>query len=488
MMNTGDYFGLLRKRWRSIAAVALLVLAAVSALTLVMTPSYSATARVFFGVQTGESVTDLSQGSTFTENQMSSYAEVAKSPLVLDRVINSLDLPVSGSDLTSRINASVPSGTVILDITATDGNPRRAAAIANEIATQLGRVAAALSPARPDGSEAVKATTLAVALVPTSPSAPNLALNLALGLVVGLLVGVGVALARQTLDSKVRNESDLRAVTDVPLLGTLPYDQRATDHPAVIIDEPQGALSEAVRRLRTNLQFVDIASGSRSIVMTSSVPGEGKSLTSLNLAIGAAEAGMRAVLVDADLRRPSLASYLGIEGAVGLTTVLIGRTGFREVIQPFGGTGLDILPAGQIPPNPSELLGSPAMSKLLDELSTIYDIIIMDSPPLLPVTDAAVLSRVAEGTLVVVGADRIHRPQLQEALDSLGTVKANLLGVVLNKVARRDGAGYGYGAYRTYEGGADSLSGTPTTQRPVEVTTRQSDDCDDRSLSARGRP
>lgn len=164
-----------------------------------------------------------------------------------------------------------------------------------------------------------------------------------------------------------------------------------------------------------------------------------------------ADAGSKVILVDADLRRPSVAEYLGIEGAVGLTTVLIGRAELRDVIQPWQQSTLDILPSGQIPPNPSELLGSRAMTKLIRDLTDTYDMVLLDTSPLLPVTDASLLSKQAGGTLMVVGVDRIHRASLREAVDSLTTVGANLQGVVVNKMARRDSNAYVYYAGYTPE-------------------------------------
>jgi capsular exopolysaccharide synthesis family protein len=139
-----------------------------------------------------------------------------------------------------------------------------------------------------------------------------------------------------------------------------------------------------------------------------------------------------------------MASYVGIEGGVGLTTVLIGRADVEDVIQPFGNSTLDLLPAGQVPPNPSELLGSPAMAALLARLVATYDMVLLDSAPLLPVTDAAVLSNLASGTLLVVGADRIHRPQLQQTLQSLETAGAHLFGIVMNKLERVKAGAYAY--------------------------------------------
>jgi polysaccharide biosynthesis transport protein len=321
----------------------------------------------------------------------------------------------------------------------------------------------------------VVATTIAEAEVPDKASSPKIVQNLGIGLILGLLLGLGVAVLRHVLDTKVRNENDVRALTESPILGMVAYDQEVSSHPVILRDRPLAAPSEAVRRLRTNLQFIDIGNRSKSIVISSSIPGEGKSTIAINLAVSLADAGARVILVDADLRRPSIAEYLGIEGGVGLTTVLIGRAEVEDVVQPLGTTSLDLLPAGQIPPNPSELLGSVGMADLLERLSASYDMVLLDSPPLLPVTDAVVLSNLAGGALVVVGVDRIHRPQLQQSLESLETAGAHLFGLVMNKIARREAAAYAYGS------GYDSYA--LKQQRSAAVHGKRRWDLDDTSVS-----
>jgi succinoglycan biosynthesis transport protein ExoP len=448
-LNTGgpveprEYLDILRRRWLSIVIITLLTLASVSAATLMVPKAYTATTRLLFAVA-GDSLSSLAQGSSFVEKQMASYAEVATSPRVLDQVVDQLGLNATSAQLADSIEASVPVDTVIIEVAVTDPDPRQAAQIANAVGTELAKAAGELTPSREDGSEAVRATTIAVAQVPTSPSSPNIPRNLGVGLILGLFLGTGIAVLRKLLDTKVRNEQDVRALTDSPILGVVAFDQQVPRHPVILRDEPLAAPSEAVRRLRTNLQFIDVANRPKSIVISSSVAAEGKSTIAINLAVSLADTGARIILVDADLRRPSLAEYVGIEGNVGLTTVLIGRANVEDVVQPLGTTTLDLLPSGQIPPNPSELLGSPAMASLLDRLTASYDMVLLDSPPLLPVTDAAVLTKMAGGALVVVGADRIHRPQLQETLGSLQTAGAHILGIVLNKIDRREAGTYSY--------------------------------------------
>jgi succinoglycan biosynthesis transport protein ExoP len=444
-VELGEYLDILRRRWLGVLIIALTTLALASAVTLAMPKKYTATTRLFIAVAS-DSVTDLAQGSNFAAKQMSSYAEVTRSPRVLTPVIEQLGLQVTPEELAESVEATVPvADTVILEIAATDTDATRAAQIANAVGQQLAKAAGDLSQ-RPDGTKAVQASTIAEAQVPEEASSPKIPQNLGIGLIVGLLLGLGLAVLRHVLDTKIRNENDVRALTDSPILGVVAYDQEVSSHPVILREQPLAAPSEAVRRLRTNLQFIDVANRPKSIVISSSIPGEGKSTIAINLAVSLADTGARVILVDADLRQPSIAEYADIEGGVGLTTVLIGRVEVEDVIQPFAATGLDLLPAGQIPPNPSELLGSTAMADLLERLSASYDMVLLDSPPLLPVTDAVVLSKLAGGALVVVGADRIHRPQLQQSMESLETAGSHLFGIVMNKIARRDAAAYGYGS------------------------------------------
>jgi polysaccharide biosynthesis transport protein len=442
-MYLGQYLHILRRRWLSVLITTLMILGLASLVTLAMPQKYTATTRLFFAVR-GASVSDLAQGSSFTENQMSSYAQVATSPMVLAPVIQRLALPTTPTELAKSVKATVPLNTVILEITATDSDPRRVAQIANAVGAELSIAAGLLTPELQDGTKAVRATIVAAAQVPNRPSSPNILFNICLGLVIGLLAGIGVAVLRSLLDTKIRSQKDVRALTDIPILGEIAYDAEVPQHTVIQRDEPHAASSEAVRRLRTNLQFINVSKRSKAIVITSSLPGEGKSTIAMNLAVSLADSGVRTILIDANLRRPALDEYMGIESGLGLTNVLIGQARIQDVIQPFGNSTLDLLPAGQVPPNPSELLGSAAMDRLLKELLASYDMVLLDSPPVLPVTDAAVLSKMADGALLILGADRVRRPQLYAALESLETAGAHLFGLIINKVKRIEAGVYLY--------------------------------------------
>lgn len=446
-MELQDYLLIVRKRWLSIVLLTVFGAAAGAGLALTTTPMYKSTTQLFVSVQGGASTSDLLQGANFTRQQVTSYAQLVTSPLVLNPVIDDLGLDRRSETLAESVSVSSPLNTSLINITVTDENPAIGAAMANAMAEQVRDVIADLETPTDGGVSAVKVSVVRDATAAEAPSSPNLKLNVALGLFVGLALGVAIAVLREVLNTRVRSDADVSRVTDTSVIGTIPDDPEAPEHPLIVQSSPHSQRSEAFRRLRTNLQFLDIADRPQSIVITSSLPGEGKSTTSINVAITLADAGTRVALIDADLRRPSVAKYMGLEGKVGLTTVLIGRASVEDVIQPWGNGFLHVLPAGQIPPNPSELLGSLAMAHLLEKLTSQYDVVIIDTAPLLPVTDAAILSKLTGGALLVVGADKLHRNQLAESVGALETVGARILGIVVNRQKRKQSDQYAYYDY-----------------------------------------
>ena len=434
--------------------------------SVLMTPTYTSRTSVFVAIQTGNtnSGAELNQGSTYVQNQIKSFAQVATTDSVLQPVINDLDLEMTVADLAKQVTATASLDSVLIDITVSDASPRQAAEIANAVGKSLITTVEALS--KPDNaSSPVVMNTVSPALQAESATSPNVRVNLAIGVLLGLVAGVGAALLRQVLDTRIHSAREVAQVTDSTILGGITFDDEADERPLVVQVSPHSPRAEAFRQLRTNLQFVEVTDEGRVFVITSSVPSEGKSSTSVNLAITLAEAGAKVLLVDGDLRRPKVAEYMGIEGAVGLTDHLIGRATLDDVVQPWGAGNLNILPAGQVPPNPSELLGSKAMVALLKTLDETYDTVIIDAPPLLPVTDAAILSKlVSGGAMLVVGSGRINRHQLEAAIKSLATVGGRLVGVIMNRLPLRGPhASSYYGYYRYGYGSLDES--TPATAR-----------------------
>lgn len=303
---------------------------------------------------------------------------------------------------------------------------------------------------------------------------PNVPLNIALGALVGLALGVGLAVLRETLDTRIRSQREVEQVTDLPVIGGIVFDPKATERPLIVHADPRSPRAESFRTLRTNLQYLDPGRSDRSFVVTSSIGSEGKSTTSANLAIALSDAGARVLLVDADLRRPKVAEYMSIEGAVGLTDVLIGRAELADVIQPWGRGQLFVLPAGHIPPNPSELLGSTSMATLIAEFNRTFDVVIFDSPPLLPVTDAAILAKSVGGAILIIAAGRTQKNQLKGALAALQSVGAPISGLVLTMLQTTGPDSYGYGHYGQYGYGQTYGGVTPEPEIAAPPYSRRS--------------
>jgi succinoglycan biosynthesis transport protein ExoP len=443
-----DYIRVIRKRWQIIVAVTLVVLAGAALATALSPKIYEADTRLFVSTSGSSDSSALLSGSNFTQQRVKSYADVITTPNVLDPVITSLGLKTTAATLGDQITATVPLDTVLIEVAVTNPNPRVAAQVADAVGRQFTRTVADLESVTKGQSSPVKVTVVSAPTVPTAPISPKPARNLALGVVLGLLLGLGVALLRDLLDTTIKNEKDCQEVTDANVIGGITFDPEASKNPLIVQADPHSPRAEAFRTLRTNLQFVDAANHPRSIVFTSSVPGEGKTTTTANLALTMAAGGARICVIEGDLRRPRLLEYMGMDGSVGLTNVLIGQVELADVVQQFAESSVYVIGAGSVPPNPSELLGSAAMIATLRELESRFDVVIIDTPPLLPVTDAAVLSTIAGGTVVVVGAGRVDRDHLARSLQSLDAVKSRVLGLVLNLIPTK-----GNDAYYNYRDG-----------------------------------
>ena len=449
-MELRDYLRILRQSWVLIVLLTLLGIGAGAAYSIITTPKFSSSAKVFVSTSAGSTVSELQQGNTFTQQRVKTYADLATTPIVLLPVIEELSLETSAQDLAQQITATAPLDTSLIEITATDADPELAAAVATAVSDSLTQVVQTIEASEAeDGTtrSAVKLTLVQHAAVPEAPVSPNVPLNVALGGLVGLALGIGIAVLRETLDTRIRNERDVELVTDTPIIGGIVFDPKASERPLIVHADPQSPRAESFRTLRTNLYFVDAGRTSRAFVVTSSVESEGKSTTTANLAIALSDAGARVLLVEADLRRPKVAEYLGLEGAVGLSDLLIGRADLQDVVQRWGRNSLYVLPAGAIPPNPSELLGSKAMISLIAELDRSFDVVLFDAPPLLPVTDAAILARNVGGAIVIAAAGRTQRGQLKGALAALANVDAPVSGIVLTMLPTKGPDAYGYGRY-----------------------------------------
>ena len=368
-MDLRDYLRIFRKRWPIIVAFLLVGGAAAAAVAFRATPIYAAHTQLFVTTPSGgDNTASLQQGNTFTQERVKSYAAIVSSPIVLNPVIASLHLTETPAQLGANVSASAPLNTVLINVTVHNTSPAQAKSIADAVSLSFTKVVATLETPANGGTSPIKVSVVKQAEIPGVPVSPNKKLDIALGILIGLALGVGVAVLRETLDTTIKNTSDLSAVTKASFLGGIIFDPDVPKRPLITHADPQSRRAESFRHLRTNLQFVDVAHRSKSFVITSSVGGEGKSTTSANLALALAATGSRVALVEGDLRRPKVADYLGLERAVGLTTVLIGQATVTDVMQSWGNGQLHVLPAGRVPPNPSELLGSQAMQNVIRQL------------------------------------------------------------------------------------------------------------------------
>ncbi len=436
-MTLRDYAQLLRRRWLLIALVTLLCGGAAVALSLSTTKEYASSVSLF--VSASQSPTDAGTviaAEQLTQERVASYADLAGSTNIASAVVRKLGLSETARSLASRVSATVPTNTVVIDLTVTDPSKELVPRIANALGEQLAQTVAHLESPLSGQPSPIKASVAQSASIPGGPATPKTARNVVFGLIVGLALGAGLAILLEVFDTRIKDLDTLSDRLDLTPLGLMPFDRDAKSRPLVVRDAPRSARAEAFRQLRTNLHFLGIEQAPRSILVTSTLPAEGKSTTTGNLAIALAQSREPVTVIDADFRHPQLSQYLGIAGGVGLSEVLIGRVTLDEALQSWGEDGmLTVLPSGATPPNPSELLGSRAMGRVVAELRS-RGMLIIDSPPVLPFTDAAVLTKVTDTTLLVVRANSTRMDKLERALQALRTVDAKIAGVVLNMVPK----------------------------------------------------
>ena len=434
-----------QRRWLTIVVFFLLGLAGAGALTYTQTPQYESSARIFISVDTSGNSTEAAQAGLFGTQRVQSYSQLATSREVMQQVISRLNLNLTPNQLATKISSSVSTETVIIVLKVTDEDP----GIAQQIAKAESEVMTSFISEIE--TSPVKATVVDPASYDRNQVSPQPVLNLALGALIGLLIGAGVAVVRELLDNTVSSPEDVEQAAEAPLLASIAYDGDVPKHPLLTEAGSHAPRVEAFRLLRTNLQFLNLDTRPRSLVITSAVPGEGKTSTATNLAIALAQTGQRVLLVDGDLRRPKVASVLGLERSVGLTTVLVGRSELQDSIQKHAASGIYLLASGPIPPNPTEVLQSHAAQSLFDRLNQMFDMVIIDAPPLLPVSDAAIMARDVDGAILVVRHGKTTKDQLRQARMRLDQVDANLFGVAVNMTPRRGKGGYGYSYGYGYE-------------------------------------
>jgi capsular exopolysaccharide synthesis family protein len=443
--------------------VALGVIAAVG-YNLSAAKVYEASATGFFSSGHNGNPGLASQNDQYAKSRATSYVAIAKSLDIATAVRSDLGVTTSPGALASQISVTNPDNTVLLTVTARASSPEAAVALANAWTTELSKQVAAVEGTTDPAKHGLRMLPSQSAELPSAPVLPRTKVNLVLGLLVGLLLGFVYALVRKQFDRRLRSTEEVEKAFGVPVIGLVPQSStvRQTDSKALALAVTGSASSgsastaEAFRKLRTNLAYMDVDHPPRIIVVTSPKQSDGKSTVAANLAAAIAIGGQPVTLIDGDLRRPTVAHSLAMVDGAGLTDVLVGRVTAAEVMQDHPDVpGLRVLASGAIPPNPSELLGSQAMRNLITELATDA-MVIIDAPPLLPVTDAAVLTRSADGAIIVITHGGTLDTELTVSLNHISTVHGRTLGIVFNRMRRSASGGYYGGDYYRYEYQAES--------------------------------
>ncbi len=502
-MELREYYAIFRKWWWLLALCAVLGAGAAYVVSVQMTPTYEASTLLMIG-DTIDIVNPTTGEMQTSEKLAQTYAELIKTRPILDATVAALNLPD-----TPNVTVSLVRNTQLMRITVADSIPERAAATADELARQLiqqspsdpqrqeqayrefvrgqlsdleqeiatlsqvivaekekgdsetlAQLEQALNERRANysallsyvkGSSTNYISVIEAARIPDIPTKPKVMQNTLLAAIVGLMLAGGAAFLIEYLDDSVKSQADVELL-GLPTLGVIAQvTTNGTGPETVTMAHPKSPFSEAYRMLRTNLRYSVAAGDKRRVYLVTSVgPAEGKTTTAANLAVVMAQGGQRTILVDADLRRPRIHKVFDCANEVGLTSLLVGEVeSLDEALRSTEVDGLRVLPCGAVPPNPAELLGSARMAHLLDELSAHADIVILDSPPILAVTDAGILAGMGTGTILVAEAGETRLEAFAQGAELVKKTGGNLLGIVLNRLHSKHG-GYYYYHYNYY--------------------------------------
>ncbi|MCO5998414.1 polysaccharide biosynthesis tyrosine autokinase [Actinoallomurus rhizosphaericola] len=433
-MTISDLVRGLRRHLVLLAIAPVLGVVVAQLITMLQSPTYESKASVFFSLsQTTDRLDQAYQGTLLSQQKVRSYADIVTTPTVTEPVLRELGLRMRPDTLAKRLSVEVPLDTALLNVSASASSPVMAARIVNSVTRHLAKAVSDLEGPQAGRPWAIQIHVVRPGAVPAEPSSPKPMLNIIIGLVLGVIAGIAAGALKDALDTRIGQAADVSRIKGLAVLGEVPREFAARRH--VLADDTDrfGKRAEAYRKLRTNLRFIGVDRPPRTIVISSPHRGDGKSSTALNVAFSLADDGARVVLVDADLRRSSIAASLGLVEGAGLTSVLAGQAKIADVVQQAKRRStIKVVTSGPVPPNPSELLGTRRMQQVLEELREHADYVIVDSPPLLPVADAAVVASGCDGVILVARAGRTKYDELRSAAESLAAVNAETLGVVVN--------------------------------------------------------
>jgi capsular exopolysaccharide synthesis family protein len=469
-MEFNDYVRIVLSHWVGVVVIAFLGVVAALGYNTTQPEVYQASATGLVSSTAPSDSTVAQIADQYAQSRIASYVPLASTTEVAQRVIDdptvqSTGLPKTPAALIGHISVSYDDKTVLINIAARASTPEDAATLANAWTRALAWKVDKLDGPKPIQTDQKPHLSDGLQMEVLTQAArgakvlPRTSLNLVLGLAVGLVLGFGYALVRHQFDRRLKSSEDVEKKYGVPVIGMIPQssNMRQADGRELALavtdslSSSNASTAEGFRKLRTNLAYMDVDQPPRVFVVTSPKQSDGKSTVAANLAAAIAIGGQAVTLVDGDLRRPTVANSLAVVDGAGLTDVLVGRVTPGEVIQDHPDVpGLRVLASGAIPPNPSELLGSKAMQTLISDLAQDA-MVIIDAPPLLPVTDAAVLTRSADGAIVVISHNGTLDTELSASLGHISSVHGRTLGIVFNRIRRSAASGFYGGDYYRYE-------------------------------------
>lgn len=455
-MGLRSYLDVLRGRWPAVLIFTLVGFAIAGVYCLLAPRVYTAQAEGFVALGSTDSAAPTAS-ATLGLQRVKTYTRFVDSPEVLQRAIADLHLDTTTVELAKRVSAANPQQTLSLVVSADGDTPEEPALVANAVLTELGKQIETFETPPGAKDSTVRVSIVKPAESPSPKTSPDTLIDLVVGLIAGLALGVTYALVRDAMDNTITSREVLAELTDVKTLGLIPFDPTAKRHP-VLGGASRSGRAEGLRTVRTTLLFSEGATPPRAIVITSATSGEGKTTTACNLAVVMAKAGNKVLLVEADLRRPRAANYLGLSSAPGLADILLGTCTVADATSRWGRGMFSFIGAGTLPSNPSELLASEQMADLIDEWLEEYDTVLLDAPPLLSVADAAGLAPATDGAVLVVRYGTVSEARVDSAVGALEATGGVLLGAVLNCVPEREMGGYGYGYQETAEDSTDEAS------------------------------
>ncbi|WP_082440290.1 polysaccharide biosynthesis tyrosine autokinase [Bifidobacterium aesculapii] len=482
-MTIMDMLRMIGKHWLTAVIVFIIVVGAAAGFTFTRTKQYTATAQMFASYNSVAADANLnnvgvqSAAGSYIATQLTSYPDLVKTSAVLQPVVEQESGDYTVGTLAGMVTATNPEGTYMLNVSVTGPDPQQSADLANSIAKSLSDVVA--SELYSSGEQSiVKLSVVQKAQTPSGPSSPNVMLNLLAGCAIGLVLAIVCAILRDLLSRRIQDISDLQVIAQqATIVGVIPKDDDLDGTKPIVVTKPDGSIAEEFRRIRTNLSFTTSKDGDkgRLIVVTSSMPSEGKTTISCNLAATLAENGAAVLLIDADLRHPSVAKRLGLEGNVGLAHVLSNQATVKDVVQRYWKPNLHILPAGPRIQNASVLLNSTIMHSLIKQAVQQYDYVIIDTTPMSVANDAAVFGQQGNGVVLVSGKGVTYKSALRGTVTELGELDVPILGFVFNLADQQKSGGYSsyyyYGSYYHYGeygyGSEDADNGKQSKKKPA---------------------